>query len=452
MFNFIFNQIPPIPKKQMFDNLNEVVLSKRRRFFQKFLDHLIAMPVVKASHLFYDFLTIKEETYFNKKKAEYEMTEGVHKLKDTINLEGILYSKFSKDLSKQQKVLRDYVNYNEILLGKLTAQYDVLKLDFEKISSTLNNISDLYKQLYETSDEYVDPFSMTNTYSTLRDLNKEWSKSYKKQIQVNEEDFKEFFDYYRCELEAIKEHITTYEENKQDYLRYYNTLKHKKEKLFKLGNPAKWELTDEDSANLDKSRIEDKHYAFSLMCKKDAKTVEDKRRQLGVICHNLQSDFLKMRSYHSRRYEKHFSDIAGKNKEVLSDVFNLVKILHMNSELEKKRRESNLEKQNKTSTYDTFEASNGQENLDEKIKLDDLDENYARHNTICKKSPKESLDATNRLSVEYIRIEKHDLEGFNDFKEKEKEVGKPECHFEAREEENEEKIEEESLFEEKPQN
>lgn len=393
----------------MFDNLNEQVLSKRRRFFQKFLDHLINIPVIKASNILYDFLTIREESDFNKKKADYEASEGVHKLHDTNNLEGILYSKFNKDLSKQHKILRDYVNINELLFAKLTEQYDVLKTDFEKISNTLQAISEIYKQLFETSEEFFDPFSMANTYSTMKDLNLQWSESYKKQSTVNEEDFKEFFDYYRCELDALKEHITVYQDSKDDYLRYYNSLKNKKEKLFKLKNSQRWEMSDEDLKNFDKSILNDKNLAFGVMCKNETQVVNNKRRQLGVVCHNLQSDFIRMRSYHSKRYERHFADLAGRNKDVIADVFNLVKLLHMNAELEKKNRES---EQNSVSNNLECEEDGGQ--FQEKLKLDDLNSHHVRSNTISKKhkinNETDAKKIKNKMSVEYIRIEKSEFE------------------------------------------
>ena len=60
------------PEKKVFDNMNQKLISKRRRFFQYFIDHLISIPVIKSSMVFYDFLNISDEKEFNKVKENYE--------------------------------------------------------------------------------------------------------------------------------------------------------------------------------------------------------------------------------------------------------------------------------------------------------------------------------------------------------------------------------------------
>lgn len=290
--------------------------------------------------------------------------EGVYKLKDTRNLEGILYSKFNKEYSKQQKVLRDYVNINEILLSRLAIAYNNLKLDFEKISGSLINISEIYAQLKATSDEYFDPSPITDSYSMLEKLNKDWGLSYKKQINVFETDFKEYFEFLRVELDSMKEQISHYQDYKDEYLRYYNNLKGKKEKLFKTQALHKWEMSEEDLHKADSSLLSNKEAAFKLMCKKDSLVVEEKRRKLGVCCHSLLSDFFKVRSFHAKKFKNHFINLCGRNSEVLADVFGLVKLLHMNAQELKNFESRDAENEN---VADNEKPTEQDDNSDEYI-------------------------------------------------------------------------------------
>ena len=60
------------------------------------------------------------------------------------------------DLHKQQKILNDYVNINESLISRLTENYDDLKNNFEKISTNLENISEIFTFMVETNCAYAD--------------------------------------------------------------------------------------------------------------------------------------------------------------------------------------------------------------------------------------------------------------------------------------------------------
>lgn len=363
----------------------------RRRFFQKFLDKIIKIPIFKCSYVLYDFLTISDEIDFKKKKREYELMDGVHKLKETKNLEGILYCKFNKTISSQQKVIKEYVNINEILLTKLTNNYSTLISDFERVHLTLKNISDTYKQLKDISDEFNDPFSITNTYCLLEKLNGELSSNYSKQINLIDTDLKEFFEYHRNEFDTLKENINIYGENKTEYLSYHNSLKRKKEKLFKTNDIQRFEINPEELQNIDEQSIkENRSVAFKMMCRPETVTVEEKRRKLGVCSFALINDFIKLRNTHSRSLRNHFIELSGKNNDLLADVFGMVKLLHMNTESEYKNQK--IDKDDKNDPGKEYDSETQSE---EKLNLDEIDSLllYNRNTTICKKpKEKKSID------------------------------------------------------------
>lgn len=314
----------------MFDNMNEEVIEMRRRYFQYFIDHVMSIPLFRSTQQLYYFLTETDEKSFLKIKKDFEKEESIHKLKDTKNLEGILYCKFNKDYSKQAKIMKDYINMKEVAITNLNYLYDTLKQDYAKVSETLSNISDAYKNLKSISEEFMDPKPIQNTYSMLEKLNLDWSLLYKKQSKFFENEMKHFFNFYRSELEKFKDYIFIYQDTKDDYLKYYLSLTHKKEKLFKQGI-NKWEVEPEVLQHVDPQITEDKEAAFKVMCTVESSVVNNKRRKLGVTAFYLISDFIKLRNYHSQRYMNHFTNLAMNNKSLLADCFGLVRILHTNA-------------------------------------------------------------------------------------------------------------------------
>ena len=347
------------------------------------------MPLFKSSSVLYDFLTISDDIDFARKKKEYESMDGVYKLKETKNLEGILYCKFNKNISSQQKVIKEYTNINEILLTKLTNNYSTLISDFEKVHLTLKNISDTYKQLKDLSDEFNDPFSITNTYSLMEKLNGELSANYSKQINLIDTDLKEFFEYHRNEFNTLKDNINIYNENKTEYLSYNNSLRSKKEKLFKTNDLQQFQINPEDLVDCDLQSIkENRSVAFKMMCRPETITVEEKRRKLGVCSFALINDFIKLRNTHSRSLRNHFIELSGKNNDLLADVFGMVKLLHMNTESEYRNQKADKNDKNDPGKDDETQS-------EEKLNLDEIDSIYLcyRNTTICKKpKEKKSID------------------------------------------------------------
>ena len=362
--------------------MNENLISQRRRYFQYFVNHLISIPVIRASLIFYDFLTVSDDKEFKKKKEMYDTEEQVTNYKQTKNLEGLLYSKFNKDLSKQNKIVRDYVNINELLISKLILAYDDLKIDFEKISLSLEKISNIYSQLKSISEEYFDPKPITDCYSSFENLNKEWSNCYKKMTNTIELDFKEFFHYYQMELDVLKPHIVNYQDCKEEYIKYSEELNNKKEKLFNSKKWKNWEVSEENLL-IAESLVENKSGAFNIMCHKETKYELDLKRKLGVICYSLVTDFMKLRNYTSKRIRNHCTELSGRNNEIIADAFSLVKILHMNAINQYPNDEKDVE----------FNDENN-----EKVNLDYYSEGITRGHSVMRKNKSVNQESENYSS------------------------------------------------------
>jgi hypothetical protein len=58
------------------------------RFLDKFMESLAANPTIKNSKVFYDFLSIENESDFNNKKKEYAKLKPPSKLSEIKTIEG----------------------------------------------------------------------------------------------------------------------------------------------------------------------------------------------------------------------------------------------------------------------------------------------------------------------------------------------------------------------------
>jgi hypothetical protein len=82
--------VPPVPKKNKIgaDRFSDVFINKRMRYLQKFMDYLVANPLIKNSKLFFDFLCIEKESDFNKNKNTYTKMKPPINLKEFISADG----------------------------------------------------------------------------------------------------------------------------------------------------------------------------------------------------------------------------------------------------------------------------------------------------------------------------------------------------------------------------
>ena len=97
---YIGSVIPPIPRKNYGDRFNELFISKRMRFLEKFMQGLAVDPLIRNSQILYDFLTTETEQEWNTKKANYNKLRAPVKLNEIktitqMNLAVLLVSSFN---------------------------------------------------------------------------------------------------------------------------------------------------------------------------------------------------------------------------------------------------------------------------------------------------------------------------------------------------------------------
>jgi len=79
--------ILPLYKKNYVDRFSDILINKRMRSIEKFMNGLLIHPLIKNSQILFDFLSIQNEEDFNKKRKNMKtlmfiMSQSNEKMKE----------------------------------------------------------------------------------------------------------------------------------------------------------------------------------------------------------------------------------------------------------------------------------------------------------------------------------------------------------------------------------
>jgi len=112
--------IPPLCKKNYTDRFSEVLISKRTRSIEKFMNGVLNHPLIRNSDVFYSFISTENEAEFEKKKKIYSKLMSPNNLKDIKTLSGELNVTVNKEKEIYYANIKDNMDLNIELLQKLT--------------------------------------------------------------------------------------------------------------------------------------------------------------------------------------------------------------------------------------------------------------------------------------------------------------------------------------------
>ena len=314
--------IPPIPKKMVgADNLDKVFISKRMRYLEKFFKWLIVDPIIKNSELFYDFLSIENDEDFAKKKSEYQKKTRpmnlieFHCKKDKMNLV------VNKEKEAYFQKITENTNNNEILLNNLSKSLKDLQFEFDILIEKIQVVQENWEVLYVNSTKYFEDINISNTYDKMGKLFKNWKESFVKINELLSVDIREDFKYIKNNYRDMKNNIYTVEVAKEEYYRFEQYLRYKKDDLFNSGDIMRWELDPQEKAN-PKMLAGDKFSALFKMCAKDTDRVIQKKVYYGYYLNQIIEEYERLRNYYGKFYkDKQFYFYKTMN-EIISEFNN----------------------------------------------------------------------------------------------------------------------------------
>ena len=290
---FSSNVIPALPKGKV-GTSNDVLIQKRMRALEKFMKYLSLDPLIKNSQIFYDFLFIGNESNFNSKKKVYENNKAVENVQDFKSNDGNLTLSISEDKEAYLDNIKDNSMINVNILKKINVSFKSLFNEVNTVINRMDELSNLWNQLYKVGEKYYDSVSTRETYKQMSNLFQTWSTILKEQNQVVNVDIREHFKFLRKNLGSLKDTITKVENNKSSYLKAGKNLISKKEDLFKKGDPSKLELNLSEKPDFGKLK-EDKKLALVKIAAKETLNVTNLKEFYGYYLNRIIYEYERIR-------------------------------------------------------------------------------------------------------------------------------------------------------------
>ena len=312
--------VPPVPKKNKLggDRFSDVFIHKRMRYLEKFLNWLVANPVIKNSKLFYDFLSIEKEADFNKSKNTYQKMKPESNIKEFYSANGIMTLGVKNEKEIYFQNIKDNSLYNQELLNKLNISLKQLKIQMDIFIQKIEEVTQIWQDLFKNSTKYFDDLNITNTYEQMTKLFTNWSDSLKKQNTLIFVDVREYFKYIRNNFREMKYIIHSAENQKGNYYKIERNLISKKEELFKRGDVSKWEL-DPQEKTAGNILLQDKSSALFKICSKDTNTCIQRRIYYGYYLNKAIEEFERVRTLNGNFHKENFMNFCRNLSDIISE-------------------------------------------------------------------------------------------------------------------------------------
>ena len=309
--------VPPVPKKNKLggDRFSDVFIHKRMRYLEKFLNWLVANPVIKNSKLFYDFLSIEKEADFNKSKNTYQKMKPDTNIKEFYSANGIMTLGVKNEKEIYFQNIKDNSLYNQELLNKLNISLKQLKIQMDIFIQKIEEVTQIWQDLFKNSTKYFDDLNITNTYEQMTKLFTNWSESLKKQNTLIFVDVREYFKYIRNNFREMKYIIHSAENQKGNYYKIERNLI--KEELFKRGDVSKWEL-DPQEKTAGNILLQDKSSALFKICSKDTNACIQRRIYYGYYLNKAIEEFERVRTLNGNFHKENFMNFCRNLSDIIS--------------------------------------------------------------------------------------------------------------------------------------
>ena len=317
------NLIPSIPKKKIGDRFNETFILKRMRTLEKFLRLLLTDPI----------------------KRKYEKVKIPLKLNDYYSLNGKLDLSINKEREDKFKEIKEDININESLYKKLTMNLKQLNNEMNNVNSRINEISIIFDNLYSVSEKYNYCSTIINAFKNSSLFYKNIYETNKKNIEIININFREYFKYIKNIYRGLKENLNTLELAKNNFYTNQTKLNSKKEALFQKGDTSKWGLDSKDKTDMN-SLLNNKQLAFVKMLPKENKNLFGLKKTYGYYLNKGLNEFERIRNIlslknidivfeYGNKFKLNIDELSEQYKEILNELMN-EKI--KNNELEENKR------------------------------------------------------------------------------------------------------------------
>ena len=293
--------IPPLCKKKFGDRFNEKFVNKRARLIQKFMEGILVHPLMRNSKIYYDFISCDNEEEIDKNKKKYEKKKPPENIKDMETIEGQVKVSISNEKEIYLDNIKDNADIYIQIMEQITKAYKILINLTSQASEKMNEISDLWKKLYESSKLYYDTNNTCESFNIMDKIMKGLSEVADKQSKLMNNYIREYFKYVKNEFHSMKDFANKVYKHKESYHSDNTNLINLKEKLFNLHDISYFELKDKNDLNYKNLLLKNKKLAFIKMLPDDTKRVQEVKQLYGFYLNSLISEYERIRILNSRR-------------------------------------------------------------------------------------------------------------------------------------------------------
>ena len=321
-----FKFVPPIfPKNK--DKVYSHDLFKR--YLNRFLENLTQKKILRTSPITLEFLELDTNDF-----ATYRKNLTDKKFVCRYNMENYTTMKGALNIEFNH----EQVNVPDKIFKKIEATesiYNNLNKAMGKIINDLNNLgrhmseaSNAFSALSNYSKESEQSPLLVTCYEKLKDIFSQWSGSYDKQKFFLDHNFREFFDYMNLQIKALGDLQRQYNRIKFDYEKYGLELIQKKEKLFANKKVALWELSEEDSKNVEFLK-QNKESAFKAMLPGMSNLVSAQKVQMACSCNIVRQEYERFIKKQGENLKAYLLSLKDKNQNIISDAYILCSLFNI---------------------------------------------------------------------------------------------------------------------------
>ncbi|CAD8061070.1 unnamed protein product [Paramecium sonneborni] len=318
--------IPPLPKKTVLKNDQELYLIKRMKFLEKFLQYLFQYELIRHDRWFQAFLSIKEEKDFKHIQKLSTQISRVTKLEQIISLDGQIQLQINDNLGSYNNESALLINSIEVNYKKLRKESKQLLLDFDQLSNTIYNMGQTCTDLYQFSNKFNQSIpqgkisKLDILYISMNNMLVQWGNNLTAQIKIVQEELCSFFKFHHHSINSLKEFIKQKENAHQEYEKFKSKLELKKHKLFTLQDFNRWEIPSiQIKALQDSNLTQNREVCLAIMLPQETTLQEELKNIFAYYNYQQFSEINTHLENTVSDFSEHFIQFCSLQKEMIAE-------------------------------------------------------------------------------------------------------------------------------------
>ena len=272
-------------------------------FIQKFLNGIAIHPILKNSKIFYDFISIKDEKEFNKKKNEYNKLQSPSSISKIKTLNGEIKVSFTDKQEGYFESIKAKLNSQEAIYNKLLGHYKTLLFNIIQTSQEMKEISKIWEELFCLKNQYFESECIEGVYNSHLKIIEKWSKLQTSHAILISYSIKKFFKFINEEYNCFKDLSLTVENYKNNYYKKNNKIINAKENFLIQIDKNENRMKEQGIAFKQKS-ADDKEREFNNLNKIEINKLEQMKKDYGCYLNSYINEYERLRDLNSIRFKQ----------------------------------------------------------------------------------------------------------------------------------------------------